>query len=131
MTLFQSLPDEPAVDPGPPVGAQRVRMLLAYRGSGFNGSAAQPRHRTVGGVLGAAIERVVGHTVSLVCAGRTDRGVHAWGQVVHADLAAPRRRAGGEAPPVWTEAALDRLQRSCLKLLGPEVVVRSVDVAPE
>src|SRR3954465_10699461 len=125
MTLFQSLPDEPAVDPGPPVGAQRVRMLLAYDGSGFHGFAALPRHRTVGGVLGAAIERVVGHAVSLVCAGRTDRGVHAWGQVVHAAVAAPRRGTAGEAPAVWTEAALHRLQRSCVKLLGPEVVVRS------
>ena len=129
MTLFDSLPEP--VDAGPPAGAQRVRFLVAYDGSGFHGFAAQPRHRTVGGVLAAAIERVVGHTVHLVCAGRTDTGVHAWGQVVHADLVAPRRGATIEAPPVWTPAALTRLQRSCLKLLGPEVVVRAVDLAPE
>src|SRR3954452_19177017 len=131
MTLFESVPDEPAVDPGPPAGAQRVRMLVAYDGSGFHGFAAQPRHRTVAGVLAAAIERVVGHTVHIVCAGRTDTGVHAWGQVVHADLVAPRRGVAVEAPSTWTPAALGRLQRSCLKLLAPEIVVRAVDVAPQ
>jgi tRNA pseudouridine38-40 synthase len=131
MTLFDPALPEPAVDPGPPSGAQRVRLLVAYDGRGFHGFAAQPRHRTVGGVLAAAIERVVGHTVHLVCAGRTDTGVHAWGQVVHADLVAPRRGAAVEAPARWTPAALERLQRSCLKLLGPEIVVRSIDLAPE
>ena len=38
--------------------------------------------RTVGGVLGEAIAKVLRHDVELTCAGRTDAGVHAWGQVV-------------------------------------------------
>ena len=66
----------------------RVRMLVAYDGSGFHGFAAQPGQRTVAGVLGEAIEQVARHPVDLTCAGRTDRGVHAWGQVVSLDLPA-------------------------------------------
>ena len=57
--------------PGPLV---RVRLLVAYDGSGFHGFAAQPGQRTVAGVLGEAIEKVVRHRVELTCAGRTDAG---------------------------------------------------------
>src|SRR3546814_17164211 len=53
--------------------------------------------------------------VELTCAGRTDRGVHAWGQVVSLDLAA--------------DSDLDSLQRSLNKLCGPEIVVREVTAA--
>jgi tRNA pseudouridine38-40 synthase len=54
--------------------------------------------------------------VELTCAGRTDAGVHAWGQVVHVDLPA--------------DVDLERLHRSLLKLLGPRIVVRELDVVP-
>ena len=123
MTLFEVDP-ETEQDAPPAEGAQRVRMALAYDGSGFRGFAGQPRQRTVAGVLAAAIERVVGHTVVLVAAGRTDAGVHAAGQVVHADLVPPRT-------DTWTESELRRLHKSLTKLLAPEIVVRCVEVAPE
>jgi tRNA pseudouridine38-40 synthase len=93
----------------------RVRMLVAYDGSGFHGFAAQPGHRTVAGVLQEAIEKVARQPVELVGAGRTDRGVHAWGQVVSLDLA--------------DDLDLERLQRALLKLCGPELVVREVRTA--
>jgi len=111
VTLFD-MPDSPAAPSGPLV---RVRLLVAYDGSGFHGFAAQPGQRTVAGVLGEAIEKVVRHRVELVCAGRTDRGVHAWGQVVSLDL----------SPEVDVAA----LQRALLKLCGPELVVREAAVA--
>jgi len=66
-------------------------------------------------VLREAIERVVRHPVELTCAGRTDRGVHAWGQVVSLDVA--------------ERTDLEALHRSLLKLCGPEVVVREVAAA--
>ncbi|PZS15878.1 MAG: tRNA pseudouridine(38-40) synthase TruA [Acidimicrobiales bacterium] len=97
-------------------------MVLAYRGDGFHGFAAQPGQRTVAGELAGAIAKVLGgpqvggQEVRLVCAGRTDTGVHAWGQVVHADL----------NPPVDPAA----LARSCTKMLAPAIVVRSAEVAP-
>jgi tRNA pseudouridine38-40 synthase len=129
MTLFE-LDGESHTDAGPLGPASRVRMLVAYDGTGFHGFAAQTGQRTVAGVLGMALERFVGHPIELACAGRTDKGVHAWGQVVHADLVAPRRRPT-EEPPRWTVTELARLQRACNKMLGPEVVVRAVDLAPE
>ena len=114
----------PLDSPPPASDSERVlKLVVAYEGTGFRGFAAQPRQRTVAGVLVAAIERFVGHTVVLVCAGRTDAGVHAAGQVVHCDLVPPRT---GE----WTDSELQRLHKSLVKLLAPEVVVRSIELAP-
>ncbi|MCU1426457.1 MAG: tRNA pseudouridine(38-40) synthase [Actinomycetia bacterium] len=107
MTLFDARDEGPA----------KVKLVVAYDGTGFRGFAPQPSHRTVGGVLTATIEKVLQHDVELVCAGRTDAGVHAWGQVV-----------SFEAQP-----GLDpwRLQNSINSMLAPEVVVRSSElVAP-
>ncbi|MGH9126916.1 MAG: tRNA pseudouridine(38-40) synthase TruA [Acidimicrobiales bacterium] len=93
----------------------RLRLDVAYLGSGFHGFAIQPRVPTVGGALAAALERNLRHTNELTCAGRTDAGVHAWGQVVSLDV-----RAGVD--PV-------ALQRALNKSLRPAVVVRSIAVA--
>ena len=68
-----------AVTAGPTV---RVRLVVAYHGEGFHGFALQPGRLTVAGALSTALERTLRHTVELTCAGRTDAGVHAWGQVV-------------------------------------------------
>ncbi|MGQ0521510.1 MAG: tRNA pseudouridine(38-40) synthase TruA [Actinomycetota bacterium] len=107
-----------AAGPGerPAPAAVRVRMTVAYDGSGFRGFAANPGVRTVSGELAAALGKVLGHGVTLTCAGRTDAGVHAWGQVVHFDAAALPDGAA--------------LRRSLNKMLAPAVVVRSVDEAP-
>jgi tRNA pseudouridine38-40 synthase len=66
----------------------RIRLDVAYDGSGFHGWAAQPGLRTVEGSLAEALATVLGvPSVDLTCAGRTDTGVHARGQVVHVDVA--------------------------------------------
>lgn len=91
-------------------------MTVAYDGGGYRGFAANPGVPTVAGDLGAALARVLGHPVALTCAGRTDAGVHAWGQVVSFDATA--------------EPDAGALQRSLNKMLAPAVVVRSVDVGP-
>ncbi|HZD66312.1 MAG TPA: tRNA pseudouridine(38-40) synthase TruA [Acidimicrobiales bacterium] len=104
----------------------RVRLTVAYDGSGFHGFAPQPDRPTVAGALAGAIERVVGAPVRLTCAGRTDAGVHAWGQVVHADLPAPLGD-DGEGTGALDPAGL---ARSCTALLGPAIVVREARVAP-
>jgi tRNA pseudouridine38-40 synthase len=94
-------------------------MTVAYDGRGFHGFAAQPAAGvpTVGGALTEALEKVLRAPVQLTVAGRTDKGVHAWGQVVSFD-----------APAASFDAA--RVQRSVNSQLAPRVVVRDVGVAP-
>ena len=100
----------------------RVRIDLSYDGTEFSGWAAQPGRRTVEGVLSETLGHVLRlpEAVRLTVAGRTDSGVHARGQVAHADLPAA----------VWAahaDAALRRLGRA----LPPDIRVRSIDVAPD
>ncbi len=119
LTLFgdQATPAPPAppvVIEGPTV---RVRLDIAYLGAGFHGFAVQPGLHTVGGALVAALERHLRHTVEIVCAGRTDAGVHAWGQVVTFDARA--------------EVDLVAMTRALNKTLRPAIVIRSAAaVAP-
>lgn len=64
----------------------RIRIDLAYDGTEFKGWARQPDLRTVQGELEAALAAVLRVPITVTCAGRTDTGVHARGQVVHIDL---------------------------------------------
>ena len=96
----------------------RIRLDLAYDGTAFHGWAAQPGLRTVQGELQSALATIlrVG-SVSVVCAGRTDAGVHARGQVVHLDV------EGAPEP--------ERLVRRLNGVLAADVRVRRAVVAPE
>jgi tRNA pseudouridine38-40 synthase len=98
----------------PTGGPARCRLVVAYDGTAFHGFAVQPEVRTVAGALTKALERVLRHPVEITCAGRTDAGVHAWGQVVGFD-------AGTGLDP-W------RMQSSLNGMLGPEIVVRSAEI---
>ncbi|MFT5223961.1 MAG: tRNA pseudouridine38-40 synthase [Glaciecola sp.] len=64
----------------------RLRIDLAYDGGPFNGFARQHGLTTVQGSLERALHLVFGQELDTACAGRTDKGVHARGQVVHVDL---------------------------------------------
>ena len=75
------------------VGFSRLALLVRYVGSGYEGWQTQPHGRTIQDTLQAAIARIAGELVPVVCAGRTDAGVHARGQVVHCDPPAPRPMA--------------------------------------
>ncbi len=69
----------------------RVALGIQYDGAGFRGWQAQPAGvRTVQASLERALARVADHSVGLTCAGRTDAGVHAVGQVAHFDTRAVR-----------------------------------------
>lgn len=63
-----------------------MRLDLGYDGTEFSGWARQPSRRTVCGVLEDTMSMVLREDVVLTVAGRTDAGVHASGQVAHADL---------------------------------------------
>jgi tRNA pseudouridine38-40 synthase len=64
------------------VSALITKLTLEYDGTGFAGWAAQPGLRTVASELEHALATVLRQPVELTVAGRTDRGVHALGQVV-------------------------------------------------
>ncbi len=98
----------------------RWRLDLAYDGTDFAGWATQPGQRTVQGELEEWIPRVLrlDRPVLLVCAGRTDAGVHARGQVAHVDL---------DADDLPDPAVL---HRRLARVLRDDVVVRRVSAAP-
>ena len=58
-----------------------ARLDIEYDGTAFAGWARQPGRRTVQGELERALAVLLPQPVALTVAGRTDRGVHAWGQV--------------------------------------------------
>ncbi len=68
----------------------RIALGVEYDGQGFCGWQIQRDVTTVQGSLEAALSRVANHRIELFCAGRTDRGVHGMGQVVHFESDAGR-----------------------------------------
>ncbi len=77
--------------PLPAPVSQRIALGIEYNGSLFSGYQLQSGEtRTVQGELEKAISKVANEAVRLTCAGRTDAGVHAAGQVVHFDTAVKR-----------------------------------------
>lgn len=89
---------------------RRARFVVAYDGTDFRGFAPNHGVRTVIGELTDAMSRVVRQPVDLVGAGRTDAGVHGWGQVVSCDLPA--------------DTDLDAVARRVNKLCAPDIAVR-------
>jgi tRNA pseudouridine38-40 synthase len=65
----------------------RVRIDLGYDGSDFTGSQRQPGGRTIQSEVERALQELTGQATTVAFAGRTDRGVHAVGQVASADVA--------------------------------------------
>lgn len=118
----------------------RLRLAIAYDGSGFHGWAAQSGLRTVQAELETWIGRLLRLETPpvLVCAGRTDAGVHARGQVAHLDLPDDlsleilQRKpdpALAELPLVAGVSAL--LARRLRRALPDDIVVSAVAAAPE
>lgn len=64
----------------------RYRLTVEYDGTAYNGFQAQADQPTVQGALETAIHAFSGERIRIAAAGRTDTGVHATGQVIHADL---------------------------------------------
>ncbi len=88
----------------------KIALGVEYDGSRFCGWQTQASGCGVEDVLGAAVAEIAGEEVGLVCAGRTDAGVHAIGQVVHFDTVAKRPESA------WV--------RGVNALLPPAVAVR-------
>ena len=90
--------------------ARNIALKVAYDGTNYHGFQRQtPPIRAVQNVLEAALAKVCGETVELAAAGRTDTGVHAYGQVVN----------------FFTDGRIptERLPRAVNGLLPPDIVV--------
>lgn len=97
----------------------RYRLVVEYDGTPFVGWQHQRNGRSVQEALETALGRFVGESVRVHCAGRTDAGVHATGQVVHLDLARAWR------PDTLRDAANAHLRPH------PVAVVSAAEAAPE
>jgi len=95
-----------------------VKLLVAYDGTDFRGLAPNDGVRTVVGELQRVLSPLIGEAPDIVMSGRTDAGVHAWGQVL--SFTAPDEAID-----------LERLQRSVNARLGPEIVLRSAEIVDE
>ena len=95
----------------------RVRATVAYDGGPYHGFAVNQGVRTVGGDLTEAFVKCLRQPVELTCAGRTDTGVHARGQVVSFD-----------APD---NADLPGVRTAVNRMLAPAIVIRALESAPE
>ena len=64
----------------------RIKLVINYDGTAFNGWQKQPNGVTVQQTVEDAVFALTGKTVSVTGSGRTDAGVHAKGQVAHFDI---------------------------------------------
>ena len=106
----------------------RIRIDLSYDGTSFHGWAVQPGLRTVQGEVQRALAMALRREAWVTCAGRTDTGVHARGQVIHVDLTeAELVTSAGRAQVEPVEALVRKLNG----ILDPDVRVHRVRVVPE
>ncbi len=97
----------------------RVKAVIAYDGSAFYGFQSQTATpKTIAGALTRAAKRL-GIESPIVGSGRTDRGVHATGQVIHFDL-----------PPHWRED-LSKLRTMFNRLLRPHIHIKHITPVSE
>ncbi len=102
------------MDEEPSIETVRVRMTVAYDGLPYHGFARNDGVVTVAGTLEAVLAQLLHHRIELAVGGRTDRGVHGWGQVVSFDAPVERLDVG-------------KLRRGVNRLCGPTIVARSIE----
>ncbi len=95
-----------------------IKLTVAYDGTDYHGWQIQPGQPTVQGLLTDVLQQLTQERLNLQGAGRTDAGVHAWGQVVNFKT--------------HSELAPEELQRGCNALLPPSIRVREAEeVGPD
>jgi len=104
-----------------PSFGKTLALTLSYNGTGFHGFARQPGQLTIQGDLENALKTIFRHEVETVGAGRTDKGVHALGQVVSFCLSKEEFEAH----------SLSKLQNSINALTSEGIVVSKVEEKPE
>lgn len=97
---------------------RKIRLLLSYDGTDFQGWQKQPGRATIQGTLEEVLTQLYSEPIRVIGSGRTDAGTHAVGQVAHF-----------EAPKILSSEA--KLVRSLNALLPPQIVVKGAWLAPE
>lgn len=105
---------------------RRMRMRVMYDGTLFQGWQLQKRGgaRSVQGDLEEALTRRLGRMTRVVGASRTDRGVHAVGQVAHFDV------EGSEIDGIEAEEYIGQLEFSLNRMLAADVRIAGLEIAP-
>jgi tRNA pseudouridine38-40 synthase len=98
----------------------RYRLRIEYDGTPYVGWQRQDNGPSVQGAIEAAILSLTGETVSIRGAGRTDSGVHAMGQVAHADLSRS-----------WKDHTLRNALNAHLGMAGERVAILDAAEVPD
>ena len=93
----------------------RLKLILQYDGSAFHGWQIQRDERTVQGELEAALEQLTSNRRPVIGSGRTDRGVHATGQVAVVSL-----------PETWQP---EKLEKALSAVLPKDIWIESIEPA--
>jgi len=95
---------------------RNLKLLIEYEGTAYHGWQIQPGVRTVQGVIEEKLSLLLQHPVRLKGASRTDKGVHALGQVANFFTSNPMD--------------LSTIQRALNALLPPDIVIKEVEEVP-
>lgn len=98
----------------------RYKLTIEYFGAPYQGWQSQTGGRTVQDAIERAVARLKDGERRLICAGRTDAGVHGLGQVAHVDL-----------DKAWRTDVLRDALNAHLMQAGEAVAILSAEVAPE
>ncbi|HEY1581980.1 MAG TPA: tRNA pseudouridine(38-40) synthase TruA [Chthoniobacterales bacterium] len=104
--------------PEPAPATRRLKLVVAYDGTGFSGWQIQARADTIQERIEAAFLQVVGEDIRVHGAGRTDAGVHALGQCAHVDLAT-------KLTPTVLLAALNASLLPAIRIMRCQFVART------
>ena len=94
---------------------RNIKLTIEYDGKDFNGWQKQPNKLNIQGTIEKAIERITGENVDLMASGRTDRGVHALGQVANF-------KTNSELPIEKFPIAINSNMTSAIKIKNAEEV---------
>jgi tRNA pseudouridine38-40 synthase len=98
--------------------ARNIRLLIAYDGTRYQGWQRQKESPTIQGAIENVLQKITQASVNLAGAGRTDAGVHAWGQVANFKTA--------------TTLPLAKMESALRALLPPDILIREIlEVEPD
>jgi len=100
------------------MASRKIKLVIHYDGTAYHGWARQPGMPTIQGTIETAFEKLTGQTIEVIGSSRTDAGVHALGQVAHADLT---------DCPIPTENFLNALNN----LLPNDITIADVQEMPD